>query len=165
LSKSYEARTEKLEKPDNAGVRIPPPLLFLCFLVLGIVTSSSWIKGEFGPPYMLAIGAIITLLALLFLIKCVRKHKLSGTNVEPWKPTTKLIIDGAHRYSRNPIYVGMAMAYLGIAIAASSLVAILLLFFCLLFIRIFVIAKEEAYLEDKFGEEYLEYKTRVRRWL
>lgn len=154
-----------MKKPDNAGVRIPPPLFFLFFLVLGIGTSSTWIKGDLGPLYMLIFGAIVTALALVFLIKCVKKHEFYGTNVEPWKPTTKLIFDGAHRYSRNPIYVAMATAYLGISIAASSLVAILLLFFCLLFIRIFVIAKEEVYLEDKFGEEYLQYKTRVRRWI
>jgi protein-S-isoprenylcysteine O-methyltransferase Ste14 len=154
-----------MEKPDNAGVRIPPPLYFLSFLILGIWQSSTWIQGEIGSPYILAFGGIIAVIGAVFLLKFVRKHKNSGTNVEPWKPTTALIMDGPHRYSRNPIYVAMAVVYLGIAIAASSLVAIVLLFFCLLLIRIFVIAKEEAYLEDKFGEEYLVYKEKVRRWI
>ncbi|USG61832.1 isoprenylcysteine carboxylmethyltransferase family protein [Sneathiella marina] len=154
-----------MEKPDNAGVRIPPPLYFLSFLALGIWQSSAWVQGKIGSPYMLAVGTIITVVGAIFLLKSVRKHETSGTNVEPWKPTTALITDGLHKYSRNPIYVAMAVTYLGIAIAASSLVAIVLLFFCLLLIRIFVIAKEEAYLEDKFGEEYLQYKEKVRRWI
>lgn len=154
-----------MEKPDNAGVRVPPPLYFLSFLVLGIWQSSSWSQGEIGSPYMLVIGALIALAGAIILKNSVRKHKNLGTNVEPWKPTTTLIISGAHKYSRNPIYVAMAVTYLGIAIAATSLVAIVLLFFCLLLIRIFVIAKEEAYLEDKFGEEYLQYKQKVRRWI
>ncbi|MEH6545636.1 MAG: isoprenylcysteine carboxylmethyltransferase family protein [Sneathiella sp.] len=154
-----------MEKPDHAGVRVPPPLYFLSFLILGIWQSSAWVQGELGAPYMVIVGGVIAVVGTVFLLKSVRKHETSGTNVEPWKPTTALIIDGLHRYSRNPIYVLMAVVYLGVAIAASSLVAIVLLFFCLLLIRIFVIAKEETYLEDKFGEEYLQYKQKVRRWI
>lgn len=113
-----------MEKPDNAGVRVPPPLYFLSFLIIGIWQSSTWIRGEIGSPILLVLGGVIAVVGAVFLLKFVRKHESSGTNVEPWKPTTALIIDGPHRYSRNPIYVAMAVVYLGIAIAASSLVAI-----------------------------------------
>jgi protein-S-isoprenylcysteine O-methyltransferase Ste14 len=110
-------------------------------------------------------GGIIFVISLVFLIKTARKHKQVGSNIEPWKPTTTIIVDGAYKYSRNPIYVAMAIAYAGIAISAYSLPSLLLLPVCLGVICYFVISKEEAYLEDKFGEEYLSYKMKVRRWL
>jgi len=153
-----------MSKVDNAGVKMPPPVCFFVFLIVGLL-DSTWIRGEFGPPIILALGGAIALVAFIFLIKSARRHAAVGSNVEPWKPTTTLIIDGAHKYSRNPIYVAMATTYLGLAIAASSVLAIVLLPVCLYVIWYFVIAKEEAYLEDKFGDEYLSYKAKVRRWL
>ena len=153
-----------MSKVDNPGVKFPPPLYFLICLLIGLL-DSTWINGSSGPTAFLIIGGIITVAAAIFLAKSVRKHSAVGSNVEPWKPTTALIIDGAHKYSRNPIYIGMSVVYLGISIAASSVLAIVLLPVCLYLIWYFVIAKEEAYLEDKFGDEYLSYKAKVRRWL
>lgn len=149
---------------DNAGVRIPPPICFLFFLVIGILLSSDWIDGTIGPLYQLAVGGIPACIGLFFIISEARSHKKSGSNVEPWKPTTTIIDTGLYAYSRNPIYVGMTITYLGVTVASWSIGALLLLPLCLLVIHHFVIVKEEVYLEDKFGDEYLRYKSRVRRW-
>ncbi|MBL4740899.1 MAG: isoprenylcysteine carboxylmethyltransferase family protein [Sneathiella sp.] len=156
--------TSEPENNDNAGVKIPPPLCFLFFLVVGILVSSDWIDGTLGPLSRLVIGGIPACIGLFFIISEAKSHKKSGSNVEPWKPTTTIIDTGLYAYSRNPIYVGMTITYVSISFAAFSLGALLLLPFCLLIIHYFVIAKEEAYLEDKFGDEYLSYKSRVRRW-
>ncbi|PHQ71358.1 MAG: isoprenylcysteine carboxyl methyltransferase [Sneathiella sp.] len=143
---------------------MPPPICFFAFLMVGLL-DSTWINGRSGSTALLIIGGCLTLVSFIFLVMSARKHKTAGSNVEPWKPTTAIITDGVYKYSRNPIYVAMAAAYVGIAIAASSFLAIVLLPFCLYVIRQFVIAKEETYLEDKFGDEYVSYKAKVRRWL
>ncbi|MAZ04133.1 MAG: isoprenylcysteine carboxyl methyltransferase [Sneathiella sp.] len=154
-----------MAKSDSPGVKIPPPLCFLAFLAIGIYFNSAWMEGRAAEPILTVIGGLLTLVSAIYLAHSARKHKTAGSNVEPWKPTTTIISDGIYKYSRNPIYVAMAAAYLGLAIAAASWLAVVLLPFCLAFIRYYVIAKEEAYLEDKFGSEYLEYKKKVRRWL
>lgn len=154
-----------MPKQDHAGVRIPPPLCFFAFLVAGILLNSDWIEGRLANAYLTIIGGLIAVISLIYLIISALKHKAAGSNVEPWKPTTTIITDGVYKYSRNPIYVAMAVVYAGIAIVAGSWLALLFLPLCLLFIRYYVIAREEAYLEEKFGKEYLDYKARVRRWL
>jgi protein-S-isoprenylcysteine O-methyltransferase Ste14 len=150
---------------DNAGVKVPPPICFFGFLMAGILIDSTWIGGSLAPPVFMIIGAVIAIPTFILLVISAKKHKSVGSNVEPWKPTTVLITDGVYKYTRNPIYVAMATVYIGLAIAAGSLMAIVLLPVCLTVIWYFVIAKEEAYLEDKFGDQYLSYKTKVRRWL
>jgi|TARA_R100000005_G_scaffold96705_2_gene86393 protein-S-isoprenylcysteine O-methyltransferase Ste14 len=152
-------------KPDHAGVRIPPPLIFLTFLVAGLLLDSGWIRGVLPPlPFTIA-GAILFLAALALLLLSAEKFHRAKTHLEPWKPTTQIITNGIYRYSRNPIYLSMAIAYAGISTAAASWTAIILLIPCLFIIHYYVIMKEEAYLEDKFGKEYLAYRAKVRRWL
>jgi protein-S-isoprenylcysteine O-methyltransferase Ste14 len=89
----------------------------------------------------------------------------AGTRVETYKPTTTIVVNGPCRFTRNPIYIGMSRGLIGLAIAFDSwwILAMLALFY--LVIRYGVVAREEAYLERKFGDVYLGYKSRVRRWL
>ena len=155
------------EKPsvDNAQVRIPPPLCFAFFLVLGVLLQSDWIQGLLGPLPFLVAGSVLFLAGAYIIFIEATRHKKSGSNVEPWKPTTVILSTGFYKYSRNPIYVGMVITYLGIGIAAMSWVALLLLPLPILIVRFHVIAREESYLEGKFGAQYLDYKKQVRRWL
>ena len=88
-----------------------------------------------------------------------------GTPPEPWKPTTALATGGLYRLSRNPIYVGFAVTYLGFAVAMDSPVALALLIPCLIVVDRFVIAREERYLEGRFGDAFRAYRNEVRRWL
>ncbi len=81
------------------------------------------------------------------------------------KPVPRLTTEGPFRYSRNPAYLSLAMIYVGIAVLRNALWAILLLPLVLIVIQREVIGREERYLERTFGEEYLDYKTRVRRWV
>ena len=107
---------------------------------------------------MLAVGLIMGLLAAgLF--------RRAGTDVKPWRTSTALVTDGPYRWTRNPMYLGMTLVYLGLALAADSLVAVLLLIPVVVIIQTQVIAREERYLEGKFGDEFRAYKARVRRWL
>lgn len=150
---------------DHAGIRLPPPVIFLVPLLAGLGYDSAWVHGELaGMTWMLA-GGLCLLAGVAFLIASAPRHKKASTNIEPWKPTTAIIEDGPYRYSRNPIYLGMALVYAGLSLAAASPAALVMLLPCLLVIRYYVIAREEAYLESKFGESYLQYKNRVRRWI
>jgi protein-S-isoprenylcysteine O-methyltransferase Ste14 len=89
----------------------------------------------------------------------------ADTSSNPYKPVKHIATEGPFRYTRNPGYLSMAMIYSGIAARANALWAILVLPVALLVIQRGVIEREERYLEDKFGEEYLSYKARVRRWI
>ena len=150
---------------DHPGVRIPPPLIFLTFLVAGLLFDSSWINGELATMPEMIVGAILFLCAGLIAYKSVPRHKKEGSNVEPWKPTTKIISDGVYGRSRNPIYVAMVLLFVSIAVMGGSIAALVALVPCLVIIRYYVIAREERYLEAKFGDEYLDYKQKVRRWV
>lgn len=152
-------------RTDNAGVRVPPPLIFLGFLVVGLGLQSRWVQGEFGLSLLTALGGILILLGLGILIKTAPKHAEAGSNIEPWEPTTAIIRTGLYAYTRNPIYLGMAITYVGIAIAAGSIGALVTFIFAMIVIQTYVIAREERYLTTKFGDEYLDYKNKVRRWI
>jgi len=87
------------------------------------------------------------------------------TAVIPYKPATSLVTSGIYRWTRNPMYLGLALIYLGLALILNSLAALVLLPLVLSIIQSQVIAKEEAYLERTFGNDYVAYKKSVRPWI
>ncbi len=89
----------------------------------------------------------------------------AGSNVPTNRPTISIVDTGPYRFTRNPIYLGMMLALVGLAIAFDSLWPLVTLVPFALVIRYGVVAREEAYLERKFGEVYRRYRARVRRWL
>ncbi len=151
------------KKQDHPGVKFPPPFIFLGFTIAGILIQSNWMSGNFELTSISVAGILTIIFGVVILLKGARKHKDADTNIEPWKPTINIISSGLYGISRNPLYVAMAIVALGIAMAAGSYVAAILIFPILLIIRYYVIAREEAYLEREFGEEYLAYKQKVRR--
>ena len=89
----------------------------------------------------------------------------AGTAVSAYKSTTSMVTGGSFQFSRNPMYLSLTMLYVGIAIVLKALWPLMLLPITLVGITLGVIKPEERYLERKFGQEYLSYKARVRRWL
>lgn len=155
------------DSKDIPGVIAPPPLIYLGFLGLG------WAIERFGMDFTMNLpdagrrwGAL-ALIILGFMLEgeAAERFRRAGTALEPWKPTTALATGGAYRFSRNPVYVGFAIIYFGLAIGLDSPVALTLLIPCLFVIDRFVIQREERYLEAKFGQEWRDYAGRVRRWL
>ena len=88
----------------------------------------------------------------------------SKTNIHPWKPATTIVTSGIFRYTRNPMYLGMALIYAALSLFADSLIALAGLPVALVLMHYGVIAREERYLEEKFGEPYRQYTRKVRRW-
>jgi protein-S-isoprenylcysteine O-methyltransferase Ste14 len=124
------------------------PLPFVPASIPGIWTGCA----VFATGFALAIWAIAT-------------FRKAGTPVETYKPTASIVAAGPYRFMRNPIYVGMFLGQTGLAIGFDSLWLLVTLVLFYLVIRYGVVAREEAYLERTFGEAYLAYKARVRRWL
>jgi protein-S-isoprenylcysteine O-methyltransferase Ste14 len=111
-----------------------------------------WGGGLFGLGVALAVSAIVT----------IRK---AGTQFDFYKPTTAIVENGPYRFTRNPIYLGMLLGRIGVAIGFDNLWVLAMLVPFYFVIRHGVVAHEEAYLERKFGAVYRGYKSRVRRWL
>jgi protein-S-isoprenylcysteine O-methyltransferase Ste14 len=95
----------------------------------------------------------------------MRLFGAAGTPVPPYRPTARLVFSGPYRYSRNPDYIGQALVYVGVALVANSWWPLFILPVVVFVVQRFVIEREERYLEAKFGQEYREYRARVRRWL
>lgn len=164
---------------DTPGVIAPPPLIYLGFLLAGwglaelgsrpgaVTAGYDWLAAGFGLEMGVRRGVALALIIVGLLLDGLAAglFRRRGTAVEPWKPSTVLISEGPYRYSRNPIYVGFAITYLGFAIAMDSWIVLLLLLPCLVVIDRFVIQREERYLHAKFGAAYDAYREKVRRWL
>lgn len=152
-----------MRKTDTPGVIAPPPLVYLTGLAGGLVLDAlvSWpgMAPQVWPGLVLLAGGIlINLLGL-------REFRKAKTDYVPYRPTTRIITAGPFRFTRNPLYLGLALFYAGLALVLGSFWALVLLVPVLAVIRYGVIAREERYLEAKFGEEYRRYRSSVRRWI
>jgi protein-S-isoprenylcysteine O-methyltransferase Ste14 len=157
-----------MNEPSIAGVIARPPLLFLAALLLGLVSDRLLplpLTAPGGAVAQWTIGSGLVLLGLALATAGIRNFGLAATPVPTNEPTRAVVTTGIHGWSRNPIYVGMFLLYGGICIAARSPWALMLTLPLALTIRYGVVAREEAYLERRFGDTYRDYKARVRRWL
>jgi protein-S-isoprenylcysteine O-methyltransferase Ste14 len=112
-----------------------------------------------------ALGAFLVVVAIALALYSAAKFRAAGTPVPARKPTIVIVRTGPYRFSRNPIYVAFSLLQLGTAIWANSLWLLATLVGAVALIHFIVIRKEEHYLEQRFGAEYLDYKASVRRWL
>ena len=154
------------EARDNPGTIVRPPIALLIAFVAGLVLE--WLQPlPFVPSRLplIWIGALLFVAGFALLIWAFRSFREAGTNVQTSEPTTAIVERGPYGFSRNPIYVGMFLALSGLAVGINSLWVLAMLVPFYLVIRYGVVAREEAYLERKFGGVYLAYKSRVRRWL
>jgi len=151
---------------DTAQVIIRPPLAWGLAVVAGLALD--WVVPlRFVPAALPArwLGAIVFALALALGVWAIVTITGAGSNVPTNRPTTAIVESGPYRFTRNPIYLGMMLVLIGLAIAFDNLWLLLMLVPFALVIRYGVVAREEAYLERKFGDAYRGYRARVRRWL
>jgi protein-S-isoprenylcysteine O-methyltransferase Ste14 len=153
-------------EPDSAGVRFPPPFVYLGALLLGLAAERFVTLRSFGIDWRLLVptGALLFVAGAAIMLAAAGLFRRLGTNAPPSRPTTQIATTGPYRWSRNPMYLAMALVYAGLAIGFDGPIAFALLPFVLMTIQTQVIKREERYLEAKFGEEYRRYKARVRRW-
>jgi protein-S-isoprenylcysteine O-methyltransferase Ste14 len=150
---------------DISGVIAPPPLIFLAGLAVGFGLEALLPGSSIPDALAWILGGALLLAGLGLLFSFERAFTQQKTPANPWRPTTAIATDGPYRLTRNPAYVGMALVYVGIALLSQALWVLVPLPLVLAIIDRGVIAREERYLERKFGREYLDYKHRVRRWV
>jgi len=150
--------------PPNAGVIAPPPLIYALPLLLGYLLNR-WHPLPFLPAGLSTPLGVLGLLFGLVGLPAVLAFRRARTSPKPWRPTTALVTTGPYRFSRNPMYLGFSLMYLGIALCSNSTWTLLLLPPSLLLMQFGVIHREERYLEQLFGEDYRQYRAGVRRWI
>ena len=148
------------DEQDNPGIRVPPPLIYLLALLLGLLLDrrlhlpflSRGVARFLGWPL---VGGGMALAAWF-----ARTLNAADTTLRTDKPVSNLVQDGPFRYSRNPGYLSLALIYAGVATLRNALWSILLLPLLVLVTQRELTEREERYRERSFGEEYLTYKSR-----
>jgi len=152
----------------TAGVIARPPLLFLAALLLGVVLDRLLPLplpiARIEPVHWIIAGCLV-LTGLALAAAGIRNFARAGTPVPTNQPTRALVTAGIHGRTRNPIYLGLFLVYGGIGVAVPGLWMLVLTLPLAITIRYGVVAREEAYLDRRFGDTYRDYKARVRRWL
>ena len=157
-------------KPANPGVRFPPPFFFIAGLLL------AWLfeRRIHGLPLALQAGSLSTLRDVGYLLVLIGvgiaawgmvTFSRAHTAIIPMKPASSLVETGPYRFTRNPMYTGITVQYLGGAFLLNSGWAMIFLPVVLLLLYRFVIRREENYLSAEFGEAYTSYRSRVKRWM
>ncbi len=151
---------------DHANVVVRPPVLWVLLVAAGIgldfLVPLPFMPAGFPAAW---VGGGVWLAGFALAVLAIRQFRRAGTEVQTHTPTAVIVDTGVFAFSRNPIYVGAHIGTVGVAIALDSLWILSTSVPFYLVIRYGVVAREEAYLERKFGDAYLAYKARVRRWL
>ena len=154
----------------NPGVRVPPPLLF----VVGF--AAGWLIHARVQPIALIhspgvaaaalelLGVVILLGGVGLMLWGVVTFRRADTALLPTRPASRLVIAGPYRFTRNPMYSGMTLIYIGGVALLNSLWPLLVLPIVLMLLMRLVIQREERYLTDAFGAEYTAYRAQVGRW-
>jgi protein-S-isoprenylcysteine O-methyltransferase Ste14 len=150
---------------DTPGLVARPPLIYLTGILVGMALQ--WLRPLTVAPatWMMPLGELLILAAILIFGSAVASFRRAGTPIQSVRPTARIVRSGPYRFSRNPIYLAFTLLHLGIALWVNSAWLLGTLPLTLIVMSYGVIAREERYLERKFGEEYLRYKGSVRRWL
>ena len=157
----------KIDRIKTAGVIFPPPFIYLFSIIAGVIANKLWRIRIFPNAAALAVasGTILILIAISIFVGSLKILKRAKTPIRPDKPTLKIVKTGPYKFSRNPVYVSFAFTQIGIAILLNNLWILIGLIPAIFLIHYGVISREEKYLEEKFGKEYIKYKNSVRRWI
>jgi protein-S-isoprenylcysteine O-methyltransferase Ste14 len=149
---------------DTPGIAVPPPVLFIIPLALGLALGRGTRTDSRGAAFARTVGVASIAAGAGLGIAALAAIRRAGSSPNPYAPTTALVTDGAFSFTRNPAYVGATAISVGIGLAARSLPALAFLPITLALLDRFVVDREERYLERRFGHVYREYKLRVPRW-
>ena len=142
-----------------------PPLILGAAIALGLILNYFWPAKVLTRSLAVPLGILIVFVAVAIGLLAVREMVTASTPLDVRKRSTRIVTSGVFQQSRNPIYLGMVLLCTGVAFLVDSLwlLGVVPLFAAIL--QKGVIEPEEAYLERNFGEDYLRYKARVRRWI
>ena len=150
---------------ETAGVIAPPPIIVLALLLGGVELDALWPAPFLDETVQYVLGALLIAPAVALAIWAIVLFRRQKTQVEPWRPTTALVLTGPYLRTRNPMYLAMVTVFAGLGFAIDTLWLFALLPVLVAVLHYGVIRREERYLEGLFGDDYLTYCARVRRWL
>ena len=154
---------------DHPGLIMPPPfflaIAFVVAIALDWATRLNFLApAALGSP-QLWIGALICAAAIAVAVAGATEFRRTGTNVVPSQPALRLVTSGPYRFTRNPMYLGMIVMQAGLGLVFSVEWALILVPVLWLAFDRLVVAREEAYLTAKFGQQYKDFLVRTRRWI
>jgi protein-S-isoprenylcysteine O-methyltransferase Ste14 len=150
---------------DRAKIVAPPPVIYVGVLGFGLLLEWLWPTQVLTWPLAVAVGSVVLICGVVGLAAAIRTLLRAQTPVDPYKGTATIVTNGLFRFSRNPIYVSDMLLYVGLSLVLNTWWPLALTPVVVWIMNIGVIAREEVYLEQKFGNDYLQYKQQVRRWL
>lgn len=155
-----------VSKPaDHAGVFVPPPLIYVVLFGVGLLLHLV-VPLAFLPPVFTRLAALLFLGCYVVLFGwSYWLFRRAGTSLVPIQPSTALVIEGPYRLTRNPMYLGLLCIYIAAALWFGVVWALVLVPLVVLAVQRLAIAKEERYLERKYGDAYRQYRAQVRRWI
>lgn len=151
----------------HSRLLVPPPVQALCWALAMWAIASTWPAPVIRLPGQAVVALGLAGVGLAIDLASVVRFLRSRTTVNPIRPdkATSLVISGLYRYSRNPMYLGMLLVLSGWAVWLGHVIAFAgPVLFAIVLTRIQILPEETA-LEARFGQEYLDYKARVRRWI
>lgn len=159
--------TETKSNERGADVRLPPPLVFLVSLLLGVALryAVAPLAVPGGGSVLRWAGVAIVLGGLAMGIPARRLFARTGQDLKPWTPSPELLLSGPYRFTRNPMYVGLTIVQIGLGLVFNNLWICVLAPFSLLVVHFTAILPEERYLTEKFGGSYKAYQEKIRRYL
>jgi protein-S-isoprenylcysteine O-methyltransferase Ste14 len=150
---------------NHSGIVVPPPLIYVAFFLIGMGLQRYVPVARMPVAIGRVLGAVLVLSCLVLTTWSFRRFWASGTSIVPIRPTTALVTEGPYRLTRNPMYLGLLLLYIGVACWFGLVWPLLLAPVVVWVMGVSVIGREERYLTRKFGEEYRRYQAHVRRWL
>ena len=152
---------------DGAAVRIAPPFVYLGGVIVGVLVHAFVmplaIELSLGVRIALAVAAGVA--GLVLMGGAIKLFRRTGQDPKPWESTPEIISTGVYRYTRNPMYVGMALLQIALGVGLANWWIIILVPVVLAIVYAIAVRHEEVYLERKYGDQYVHYKASVRRWL
>ncbi len=151
---------------DAAAVRLPPPLVYLAAILAGVALQRfAWpLPIPLARGLRIALAVAVALPGVALVTGALRLFRAIEQDPKPWTTTPEIVRTGVFRFTRNPMYLGVALLQTAIGVGLGNLWIVLLVPFSCALVDLTAIRPEEAYLERKFGDFYLEYKRSVRRW-
>jgi protein-S-isoprenylcysteine O-methyltransferase Ste14 len=150
---------------DHAHVVINPFLIYIGSGICAVVLQKLLPLSFLPQPGAAILGVIVMVGSFGFGLPAVLNMIAARTTANPHRPTTTLVFSGPYRFSRNPMYIGLTLLFAGLMTYLQLTWGLLLVPLVVWLITIWVIVPEERYLEQKFGDNYLNYKSTVRRWI
>lgn len=152
-------------RSDSPGVWFPPPLLYVLSVVTGVLLDRRWRLPIATGPLTTIAGALLIVGGIALSIVSLDRFRRSATSIVPIRPAGALVLSGPYHYTRNPMYVSLALLTIAAGLFRGTWWPIVLLVPTLAIVQQFIILPEERYLRRRFGTEYDAYTSRVRRWL